>query len=371
MKRHLKNLARRWTPGLFVVLTVVRPDAAELYVAPDGRDSNPGTIDLPFQTIAKASEGAAPGTTIHVAPGTYREELDTVASGTSSARIRYVSDVRWGAKIRTRGLPSHASWNNKGSYVDIVGFDVSGNGVEGIINFGSNVRIFDNHVHHISALGCPDNGGAGIVAAEYTAITTDIFRNVVHDIGEFPKPCSRVHGIYHSHRGGRIANNIVFRASGWGIHLWHAASDLTIANNLVFNNANGGILVGAGDSPYFDDPTKPADHVTVINNIIYDNEGIGIEELGITGVNNRYESNLVFANQKDWDLQNGLSHLATVAAPPGFVQYDPNGKGNYHLMVDSPAIDRGRWIEAPMSDYDGVARPQGQGIDIGPFEFLP
>ena len=69
--------------------------------------------------------------------------------------------------------------------------------------------------------------------------------------------------------------------------------------------------------------------------------------------------------------QNGLSHLATVAAPPGFVQYDPNGKGNHHRTVDSPAIDRGRWIEAPMSDYDGVARPQGQDVDIGPFEFLP
>ena len=91
----------------------------------------------------------------------------------------------------------------------------------------------------------------------------------------------------------------------------------------------------------------------------------------MTGLNNVYLNNLVFGNEQDWDLNNGLTHAGTVAAPPGFFQYDPNCKGDYRLTVDSPAIDCGRWIEAPMIDYDGVARPQGQGIDIGPFEFLP
>jgi Right handed beta helix region/Protein of unknown function (DUF1565) len=371
MKRQLKNLARRSTPALFVVLTAIQADAAELYVAPDGRDCNPGTIDLPFQTIAKASEVAAPGTTIHVAPGIYREILETSASGTATGRIRYVSSVTWGAKIRTDGPDDHWSWTNRGSYVDIEGFDISNNGSGGIDNFGSHVRIVKNHVHNIPALGCPGDGGAGINAAEYTAVDTSFIGNVVHDIGEFPIPCPRVHGIYHSHEGGWIVNNIAFRNSGWGIHLWHAAFDLTIANNLVFNNANGGIVVGAGDAPYFDDPSKPADYISVVNNIVYDNGRVGIEESGTTGLNNLYLNNLVFGNEEDWGLNNGLTHAGTVAAPPGFVQYDPDGEGNYHLTVDSPAIDRGRWIEEPMSDYDGVARPQGQRIDIGPFEFLP
>ena len=53
-------------------------------------------------------------------------------------------------------------------------------------------------------------------------------------------------------------NNIVYRTSGWGIHLWHAPYHrLTIANNLVFNNANGGIVVGAGDGPYYGDRASP------------------------------------------------------------------------------------------------------------------
>lgn len=371
VRRHPPNLVRRLLPGLLAVLVAAQAKAVDLHVAPGGCDDNPGTIALPFKTIGEAARVATPGTTIHVAPGFYTEILETAASGTAAARIRYVSSVPWSAKIRTKGPDDHYSWTNLGSYVDIVGFDISGNGAVGIFSYGSNVSIFGNHVHHIPAPGCTGDGGAGIDAGEYTAINTNIFRNVVHDIGEFPNACARVHGIYHSHEGGGIVNNIVFRTSGWGIHLWHAPFDLRIANNLVFNNANGGIVVGAGDSPYFNNPSKPADHILVINNIVFDNGGIGIEESGITGLNNIYANNLVFANHKDWSLQNGLGHSGTVTAPPGFVRYDPNGKGDYHLMADSPAIDRGTRLGAPLVDHDRAPRPQGRGVDIGPFESVP
>ncbi len=362
--------ARCLLPGLLSVLIVAPAGATDLYVAPDGQDTNPGTIALPFKTIGKAAEVATPGTTVRVAPGVYPEIVETSASGTAEARIRYVSSVPWQAKIRTQGPDDHWSWANSGSFVDIEGFDVSGNGVGGIGTEASNVVISGNHVHDIPALGCPGNGGAGIETGGY-AFNTSIIGNPVHDIGEFPNPCPRVHGIYHSHEGGPIVNNIVYRTSGWGIHLWHAPYRLTIANNLVFNNANGGIVVGAGDSPYYGDPSKPADHILVLNNIVYDNRRIGIVESGVTGLNNLYMNNLVFANEQDWELNNGLSPSDTVAAPPGFVHYDPDGKGNYHLMAGSPAIDRGTPMQAPDVDYNLTPRPQGRGVDIGPFEFVP
>jgi hypothetical protein len=367
----LTKAARRSLPGLLSLLIVAPACAADLYVAPDGQDDNPGTMAEPLKTIGKAAEVATPGTTVRVAPGVYPEILETSASGTAEARIRYVSSVPWQAKIRTNGPDDHWSWSNFGSYVDIEGFDVSGNGVGGIGNLGSNVEMSGNHVHDIPALGCPGDGGAGIETGEYTAVNTSIVGNLVHDIGEFPNPCPRVHGIYHSHKGGRIVNNIVYRTSGWGIHLWHAPSHLIIANNLVFNNANGGIVVGAGDSPYDGDPSKPADYILVLNNIVYDNKKIGIEESGVTGLNNLYANNLVFGNEEDWELNNDLTPSATVAAPPGFVHYDPDGKGDYHLTAGSPAIDRGTSLDAPGVDYNLALRPQGLGVDIGPFEFVP
>ena len=39
----------------------------------------------------------------------------------------------------------------------------------------------------------------------------------------------------------------------------------------------------------------------MINNIVYDNGGIGIEKSGVTGLNNLYANNLVFANEQDWN----------------------------------------------------------------------
>jgi hypothetical protein len=371
MRRCLLQLARRALPGLLIVLAVAPAGAVDLHVAPGGRDDNPGTAALPFRTIGKAAQVATPGTEIHVAPGLYTQILETTASGTAADPIAYISSVPWAAQIRTQGPEDHWSWTNRGSHVQIVGFDVSGNGAGGIDNFGTNVQIVKNHVHNIPALGCTGNGGAGIAASNYTNTNVFISRNLVHDIGEFPEPCSRVHGIYFQHEGGRIANNIVYRVSGWGIHFWHAPLDIEIVNNLVFNNAKGGIGGGAGDGPYFDDPSKPGDHITVINNIAYDNGGIGIEEFGLTGTNNFYSHNLVSSNEKDWSLQHGLSHAGTVATLPGFVRYDPDGNGDYRLTAGSPAIDRGTARGAPIVDYDGVARPQGGAVDIGPFEFVP
>ncbi|PID69922.1 MAG: hypothetical protein CR985_03340 [Flavobacteriales bacterium] len=42
---------------------------------------------------------------------------------------------------------------------------------------------------------------------------------------------------------------------------------------------------------------------------------------------------------------------------------------NYHLKSSSPCIDIGTTSDAPSDDFDGIARPQGDGIDIGAYEF--
>ena len=336
----------------------------ERYVSPSGNDRNDGSRAHPWATIGAASARVKPGTTVHVAAGTYGTVV-TPNSGTPGARIRYISDVKWGARIRSVG--SYSAWTNNGDYVDIIGFDVSGTGNLGIVNWGSGVRIVANHVHNVLAPGCPQAGGAGIVNANYTARDNEIIGNVVHDIGDLTKLCARVHGIYHSNVHGRVVNNISYRNEGFGIHLWHAASDVTIANNLVFNNYYGGILIGAGDAPYHDDPSHPADNILVINNIVVFNlNRFGMEEMGLTA-RIRYVSNLVYKNQSaDWRLKTGRQ-MGTISADPKFVNYSPEGYGDYHLRPGSPAIAAGSNVDAPRFDIDGAERRQV--IDLGPYQF--
>jgi hypothetical protein len=347
------------------------PDTAyHLYVATTGSDSNPGTRIAPFLTITRAAKAATPDTTVHVAPGTYLENVRTRIHGTASARIRYASDTRWGAKIIGSG--TEGMWTNTGNYTDIVGFDVSGSGRLGILNLGSYTLVASNHVHDLEVSGgCTGSGGAGIVNANYSSSDGDIIGNVVHDIG-LPGKCNGVQGIYSSNLRGRIHNNIVYRVSSWGIHLWHAANNVMIANNTVFANGGGGmgggIVVGSGDRP----GGVILNNSKVINNIVYKNPAAGIKQYcywgqDCIGANNLVSNNLVYGNGTVISLRVGRD-VGTIVADPQFVDYQANGEGNYRLKSTSPAINQGMSTSAPATDIDNVARTRGGAPDIGAYE---
>jgi hypothetical protein len=344
--------------------------ARHLYVAPDGADLNDGSILSPFQTIQHAADLAQPGTTVHVAPGTYRENVSTTVHGSAAARIRYVADTRWAAKIIGSGTES--MWTNKGDYTDIVGFDVSGSGRSGILNLASHTTVSGNHVHNLTISGgCTSNGGAGINNGNYKSSDDDIIGNLVHDIG-VPGACNGVQGIYSSNFRARIFNNVVYRVSAWGIHLWHAADQVLIANNTVVANGvpgmGGGIVIGTGDRP----GGIVLSRTKVINNIVYKNPAGSIVQFCYTGQNcigsdNIVANNLVFGNGGPVSLLVGTAS-ATITADPQFVRYRAKGRGNYRLKRTSPAVDKGLSDHAPPTDFDDAVRPRGAALDIGAYE---
>jgi hypothetical protein len=352
------------------------------YVATNGSDSNDGSACHPWATIQHASSLAQAGWTVHVAPGTYDVSscsypggicysISTSASGTASARIRFISDVKGGAKI-VSGNSTYYAWGVDGSYVDIVGFDITGNSMTAIRLNGSNQRALNNVIHNMGTQFCDGNGGAGIVSSNYSAGSNDIIGNIVHDIGT-PGGCNGVQGIYYSNYGGHILNNIVYRISAYGIHLWHAANAVTISNNTVFANGSssmgGGILIGDGDSP----GGVVNDHTIVTNNIIYANPDTGLREYcysgtTCTGSNNVYSNNVIYQNGANLSLLFGHVASNTVSADPQFVNYQADGSGDYHLKSTSPAVDKGTNTGAPLTDFDGGPRPVGATWDIGAYE---
>jgi hypothetical protein len=345
--------------------------AADYYVSTSGNDSSSGTPLAPFKTISHAASVVSAGGVVHVAAGTYYGNVASSKSGTASARIRFVSDTKWGTKII--GTGTEAMWVNNGSYVDIIGFDVSGPGRVGIQNGGSYTLISNNHVHNLTISGgCNGSGGAGIVNSNYSGSNGDIISNVVHDIGT-PGACNGVQGIYHSNYGGRIIDNLVYRVSAFGIHLWHAANQVTVMNNTIFNNGSasigGGIVAGRGDSG-----AGVMVNTIISNNIVVNNLHSGISQYCYSGdpcigSGNVTANNLVSGNGGgNISLKVG-SATGTIAADPQFVNYQANGSGDYHLKSTSPAINHGVPLSGVATDLDGKPRVSGSAVDIGAYEF--
>ncbi|MDQ1013335.1 hypothetical protein QFZ82_007820 [Streptomyces sp. V4I23] len=345
-----------------------------LYVAPSGSESNPGTKEMPVKTIAKASTLARPGTTVHVAAGTYPGDFVTNAAGSATARIRYISDTPWGARIVPPSVPTGRTiaWDNRGRYVDIVGFTVDGTSAadtkwaNGIVTRAAYSRIMNNHVHHIanSSAYCDRMGGSGVNASNDSRDGTraehiDLLANVVHHIGPAGY-CNKTHGVYMS-VSGTLKNNVVYGIAGWGIHLWHDARNVDIVNNTVVRSQGGGILVAGGDA------TLPggADYCRVMNNIVYGNRQ-GISEQGMYGTHNTYVNNL---SQGAWmsgyDYSLGNPHSRDITGKPRFMD---DAGGDYRLGTGSPGLDVGLSDLAPEEDVEGRPRPQGRAFDLGAYE---
>lgn len=355
--------------GAAVLFAAGSAMAADVYVSPTGSDSNPGTQAKPVKTITRADALATPGTVVHVAAGTYKVSapalgsvgIKTSKSGTAAKRIKFVSDVKWGAKIVVSG--TGITWDARGNYVDFDGFEITGTGRHGILTSGSNLTIKNNFIHDLTISGgCNGSGGAAIDTYG-TGSNVVIDRNVVRNIGySLIGKCNTVQGIYIANANNIVTNNVVSGVAAVAIQQWHGATASTIVNNTVFKNKMG-ILLGQGDSG----TTTGSANNYVANNLVYDNTTYGIIEGGKMGGNNRYANNLVARSGTAMKVSGSVT--GTVSSEPLFMSYQANGTGNYKLSSSSPAIDRGTSAQAPTVDAAGVARPRGAAIDIGAYEF--
>jgi hypothetical protein len=355
------------------------------YVSTGGSDSSGnGSKTSPWSTIAYASTRVKPGSVVYVAAGVYDGSFITSVSGTSSAYITYQgATADFGSSVNCAqiaanhgdlstcpqlvGADNTTTWENDGDYVAIQGFDVTGPGINGIYTQGNATQISGNHVHNILTDTCNDTGGSGI---NLNGTNAEVTGNYVHNIGPYPIACGYVQGIYFLTSGGYAKNNISFNNSGFGIQLWHQPENIQLINNTIFNNASGGIVLGT------DNTDVTVDYITVRNNIVVNNGGVGIQEQGAssssTGIHNVYTNNLLDGNASgEISLQNGLEALSSILQVPMFVNETGTSTGNYHLQSASPAIRTATSTDSPTTDFDGNARPQSGAYDIGAYEYVP
>jgi len=159
----------------------------------------------------------------------------------------------------------------------------------------------------------------------------------------------------------------------------------TVTNSLIATSDIYGYLATFGE---YDNPTIPAT-VTLRNTIFFnDNPANGGTTLWVaSGVSMTADYNLYYnpyrtddvicydpigscysateINDGTWFAQTGHGEHSTYADP--LFLDAPNR--NFHLTVGSPAVDTGTGAGAPVVDLDGNPRPQGVGVDIGPYEY--
>ena len=102
MKKYAAVLA-----GLIAFAVAAR--AAEIHVAVNGKDTNPGTRSSPYRTIQRAASLARPGDTVTVHAGVYRERIDPPRGGESDAK-RITFQAAPGEKVEIKGSEAVKDW---------------------------------------------------------------------------------------------------------------------------------------------------------------------------------------------------------------------------------------------------------------------
>jgi hypothetical protein len=281
--------------------------------------------------------------------------LTTSTSGSSSAHVVYAAVNYDGAKINftdpgsSNGWPL---WYVTGSYVDIVGIDLTtsgtGNGTAcGGIGTpgGANYNVFSyNIIHDIpaSTAQCGNgSGGGGIVFGSGTSGSNgDVVEgNVITNIGASGNEWT--HGVYADGSGFTVRNNVITNSSGGNIQCYHNCQSGSIVNNTLVNGQTYGIVAGSYQ-------TTTMSGMVIANNIVTGSP-VGYEECdgnncGAAGGSNVCTNNNFYNNT-------AVTKNATCTAT---ITGNPNVNSSGVPAAGSPAIGAGSATYAPATNILGV-----------------
>jgi uncharacterized repeat protein (TIGR01451 family) len=226
----------------------------------------------------------------------------------------------------------------------------------GLYLSGSNATLRENAISSNSA----KNGGGLMVDGNAPALLGNIFVNNSADFGG---------GLELTGDHSVLTNNIIVDNSSGGL-LTFGSSSQWRHTTFARNAGSCGICL---ESQYLPEGGWQGSRVAMTNTILVSHT-LGIEaDWGCTAT---LEATLwgagAWANTTDWEgvgfpIGTIITGTRNHWGNPGFINPDA---GNYHLGLDSAAIDVG--VDAGVTtDRDGVARPQGNGFDLGAYEYVP
>jgi parallel beta-helix repeat protein len=308
-----------------LVLPVV-PSTA-LYVSPSGSDSNPGTQQLPWHTLAKATSAAPAGSTVVIEPGTYGargQRTNWTASGTTTAPITFIGDPA--ASTRPTILGYNVLY---GSHVRV--WNLFFDGPTGSVDAPTTIDPKGEEV--MLWLTAPDIEVADSEVANSlwhagifltNADGDKLVGNYIHDNGDSTDPtqANEDHGIYWDEgNGGLIADNTITHNLAMGIQLYPTASNVKVEWNTIAANGKSGVIVAEASTGN-----------TITHNIVASNAQDGIRSFDLTGTNNTVTNNILWQNTNSITTDtDGLTLTNNTQTNPGFTT------GTYTLPTTSPA----------------------------------
>ncbi len=264
---------------------------------------------------------------------------------------------------------------------------------------GDRMRVEQCYIHDITDTGLYAKGGAVGMVVDACLVKDCGGAGILVGFDTSPEFFDlTVNPDYYENIDGVVQNCLIINTQYAGIGMY-AAKNPKIYNNTIVNaahEAHGGLYFGVTFQDWDPDAGRPASINPVIrNNIVvqsgntnptvmairYADELEGLS--GLSGVpvmsNNCYHVTGVSAGFEDnrpgsafsGDLSGWQAHISGDA---GSMEADPvflaSAGGDYHLSPASACIDAGTSSKAPTTDYDGIIRPQGRGLDIGAYEYI-
>lgn len=343
----------------FSIIVSATAQAAKLYVATDGLDTNGGTSwDDALASIQKTVDSATAGDEILVEAGTYLI--------TSQINVDKAVDIYGGYDGETivdgQGIAYHCFYITADAIIDgftitrgdcyLVSSKVTGRGGGGI-----NIKDCFPIISNCTITGNRATLGGGIYIKD-SSDTTNRATITNCDISE--NQAKRGGGIYATASDPTITNCILFdnyaSKKGGGMYFWR--SDPTITNCTFSRNHavdwGGGIF--SRDS-----------HLIITNSILWgDYLIIGDEPKNgpeITSKGSTYD--VTYCDIKWGFYSTGDGYIVQ---DPDFVDAE---NGDLHLKSGSPCIDAGTNYapELPETDKDGNDRIIDETVDMGAYEF--
>jgi len=263
---------------------------------------------------------------------------------------------------------------------------------------GDRMLVQQCHIHDITATGLYAKGGAIGMKIERCLVKNCGGAGILIGFDTSPEWFDTdSNPEYYENIDGTVRNCVVMHTQYSGIGLY-AAKNPTVYNNTLVDVAKSG-HAGFFFGITYQDWAPYAGRPPSINPVIRNNTVMQSGAMNGTAIEIRYTDDLgglsglsgmpAMSNNRYYiesgtalfeDNRPGSELLGSLAAWQSHISGDAgSSEGNpkfvdpldddYHLSAMSPCIDAGTSDGAPATDYDGIARPQGQGYDIGAYEF--